>query len=525
MRALQRPLAILSAVVLLSTTLLLAPAQAQTPKQGGTFIFARGGDSVKLDPAVIEDGESARVTNQIFETLVKFDGSTTNIIPALATSWENSSDGLTWTFKLRQGVKFHDGTPFNAQAVKFNFDRWGDKNNPYHRGGDFVYYEEVADWDTVIKSTEVVDDYTFRVHLNKPQGPFLANAALFTFAIVSPKAIQDDIDNLFKNPVGTGPFKFVEWVPGDHITLIANAEYWGGRPYLDSVVLRVIPDNAARFLELQTGLIDMMEGSNPDDVAAAKSNPDLQVLLRPPLNIGYVDLNQLQPPLDNLNVRKAMAYAINRARIVETLYAGTGVVAKEFLAPGMLGYSEDLPDIPYDPEQARKLLADAGYPDGFTIDFWYMPVSRPYFPNPQPIAEAICSDLAQVKIICNLKSEDWGAYLEDSRQFKFPVFMLGWTGDNGDPDNFLFTFFGEYKGNRNSWDNARARELIAQAAALSDPARRAPLYHELNRLVYEEMPKIPIAHTTPPLLARSYVRGYLPNPTSTEYYNTVWLDK
>ncbi len=495
--------------------------------EGGTFVFGRGGDSVKLDPAVVTDGESFRVTDQIFETLVQFNGSTTDIKPGLAKSWEISPDGLVYTFTLREGVRFHDGTPFDADAVKWNFDRWGNPDNPYRLPADtFEYYEDVAGFTDTIAGVEAVDPLTVRITLSAPQAPFLLNLALPAFAFASPTAMMADLENAYKNPVGTGPFRFVEWVPGDHITLDKNTDYWGEQANLDRVIVRVIPDNTARFLAVRSGSIDMMEGVNPEDLATARRDRTLSVIFRPSLNIGYINMNLQMKPFNDVRVRQAIAAAINRPAIVESLYAGIGTVASQLIPPSLLGWNPDVKGPQYDPAKAKQLLTDAGYAGGFTTDFWYMPVSRPYFPNPQAIAEAIAADLAKVGIKANLKTEDWATYLTDRNQLKFPMWMLGWTGDNGDPDNFLFTFFGQFKpGIDNSWDNPQVRDLLLQAQRTADSGERDAIYRQVNAIIDQEMPRIPIAHTTPPLIARSYVKGYVANPTATEYYSSVWLDK
>src|SRR5262245_24535647 len=400
---LQRAALALAPALLLAGSL-IAPATtagAQAPK---VFVFGQSGDAVKLDPALIEDGLSARATEQIFEGLVEFDGPTTRLRPALAESWDVSPDGKVWTFHLRQGVTFHDGTVFDANAVKANFDRWQSQTgDPFHKAAEFIYWNDVAGFNDLIDHTDVVDASTFAVTLKTASGPFLLNLALFPFAIVSPTALANNVADLSANPVGTGPFKFVEWARGDHITLAANDAYWGGRPRIDQAIIRVITDNAARFFELQAGNIDMMEFPNPDDVKVAQGMSDLQVLFRPSLNVAYVDFNQFQKPFDDVRVRQALSEAINRQGIVDALYGGTGVVAKEMLAPGMLGYNEDIQAIPYNPEHARQLLADAGLAGGFTTDFWYMPVDRPYYPNPQAIAQVVCNDWAAIGVKCNLK--------------------------------------------------------------------------------------------------------------------------
>jgi peptide/nickel transport system substrate-binding protein len=508
---------------------LVAPATSGA--QGSrVFVFAQSSDPQKLDPALIEDGNSARVTEQIFETLLEFDGPTTRLKPALAENWTVTPDGKEWTFFLRQGVLFHDMTPFDANAVKFNFDRWQTQaGDPFHKPAEFIYWSDVAGFDMLVDRTEVVDSSTFKVYLKDANGPFLLNLALFPFAIVSPTALQTDVEDLSRNPVGTGPFRFVEWVRGDQVTLAAFDQYWGGRPEIDTAIVRSITDGAARYFELQAGNIDLMEFPNPDDVRGAMANADLQVLFRPSLNVGYIDFNQFQAPFSDARVRTALALAINRQGIVESLYGGSGVLAKQLLAPGMLGYNDDLTDIPYDPNFARELLKAAGLPNGFTTEFWYMPVARPYYPTPDTIAQAVCSDWAAVGVKCELKTKDWAAYRADARNHKFPTWMLGWTGDNGDPDNFLFFFFGTFSGkdkpNYNTWDNSMVRDLLLRAQRSVDDSERDRLYKQAAEVIRTEIPKVPFAHTTPPLLARNYVTGFVTNPTSTEFFKTVRVNK
>jgi peptide/nickel transport system substrate-binding protein len=288
----------------------------------------------------------------------------------------------------------------------------------------------------------------------------------------------------------------------------------------------VIQDNTARYLELKAGTIHAMEGANPDDVTASKSDPNLKVILRPSMNVSYIGFNFKDPNLAKKEVRLAIAHAINRQAIVDALYAGIGTVATQFVPPSVWGHNPEIQAYPYDVNKAKDLLKQAGVPDGFSVDFWYMPVSRPYYPDPKPIAEAFAADLAKVGIKGNLKTEDWTQYLTD-RRGKFPAWMLGWTGDNGDPDNFLYVFFGqlhtEKSPNENSWDNKAVRDQLAKAQATTDQAERTRIYQQVAQTIHDECPRLPIAHTTPPLLFRKNVNGYVVNPTSTEFYNTVTL--
>jgi len=517
------------------------PPPTPTPKPV-TFVFCNAGDAVRLDPADYDDGQSAVRAEQIFETLVEFDGATTNVRPALAEKWDVSADGKTWTFYLRKNVKFHDGTPFNADAVIWNFARQWDPNHAYHKKEyatlEWEYWHDVLGWgfkgekDALMVDMVKVDDYTVKFVLSSPSGPFLLNAAIFSNGIASPASFEKYKVDAFKNPVGTGPFKFVEWIKDDRIVLEKNKEWWGGAANvaIDRLVFRVIKDNSARYLAVKAGdCHGMGEGANPDDAKAAQVDPNLQVLFRPPLNVGYVALNQKVKPLNILKVRQAIAYAINKKAIVDALYAGNGIVATQFLPPSMWGWNPDIKQTCCDPEKAKSLLKEAGYEKGFTIDFWYMPVSRPYFPTPKAIAEAIAADLAKVGITTNVKTEDWGQYKVDARDGKFGMWLLGWTGDNGDPDNFLFTFFGDDPPGSGAstkccgYYNKDMNDLLFKAVRLADVKEREPLYKQAAALIDADMPRIPIAHTQVPLIFSKKVSGYIPNPLGTEFFKTVKL--
>ena len=506
-------------------------AVAKVTAPANTFVFGRGGDSVKLDPAVTIDGESGRVTRQIYDNLVKFEGQTTNVVPSLAESWNISPDGKVWTFKLRSGVKFHDGTPFDADAVVFNFERWMDAKNPYHTGGVYNYWanmfggfknDEKTEKNCILDSVKALDANTVQFTLKSPMAPFLNDLAMYAFAIASPTAIKKDPENFFKNPVGTGAFKFVEWVPGDHITLEANRDYWGEKPKLDRLIFRVIKDGTARLMELKAGTIQGMDDLNPDDLKTAQSDPNIKTLSRPSMNIGYITFNMKNQYVGKKEVRQAINYAINRKAIVEALFAGIGEEASQTVPPMVWGHNPDVKPYPYDPEKAKALLKQAGLENGFTMDLWYMPVSRPYAPAPKPLAEAIAADLAKVGIKVNLKTEDWGQYVQDWRSGKFDSWMLGWSSDNGDPDNFLFPFWGQ-QGEFNTWDNEQVRTMLQKAQVSTDRAEREKLYKEIAVIMADEQPRVHIVHTAPVLAFRSNVEGYVTNPAAQEFFNTVYF--
>jgi peptide/nickel transport system substrate-binding protein len=509
-----------------------------------TFVMCEPGDAVRLDPADFDDGQTAARAEQIFETLVEFDGATTNVRPALAESWTTSADGKTWTFTLRKNVKFSDGTPFNADAALWNFQRQWDPAHPYHTDAyatlKWEYWNDVIGWGfkgdkaALMQDISKVDDYTIKFVLSDASGPFLINLALFSNGIASPASFDKNKADAFKNPVGTGPFKMTEWIKDDRITMVKNPDYWDKtKPSIDKLVFRVIKDNSARYLAVKAGDCNGMgEGANPDDAKAAAADPNLQVLARPAFNVGYLNMNQKNQYLKILKVRQAIAWAINKKAIVDALYAGNGQVATQFLPPSLWGYNPDIKQTCCDTAKAKSLLAEAGFANGFTVDFWYMPVSRPYYPTPKPIAEAIAADLAKVGITTNLKTEDWGQYKTDEQSGKFDgIWLMGWTGDNGDPDNFLFTFFGDdppgagASTKRSGYYNKDLNDLLVKAVRLADVKAREPLYKQAAVLIDADMPRVPVAHSTVPLIFSKKVSGYVANPTGTEFFKDVKLAK
>jgi len=348
-----------------------------TVEGSDTFVFGRGGDSVQLDPAIVTDGESFRVTGQVLEPLYQYEPGSTTPIPALAESCDPNDAGTEWVCSLRQGVKFHDGTDFNADAVIFNFERWRFSDDPNHYESQvFEYYEYMwggLDDSSIITAVEKVDDYTVKFVLSDSLAPFLANLAMDMFAISSPAAIEavgEDYGLPSAGPVGTGPFKFVEWVEGDSISLTPNADYWGGAPVVD-VVMRVIADDSARFLALQAGDIQGLEQAVVEDLAAAEAADDLYVQTRPALNTGYLAFSYKIVEFQDIRVRKALAHAINLEGLIENFYGAYGEAATQFLPPLIWGHDESITGWEYNPDLARELLAEAGFPDGLsevTID-------------------------------------------------------------------------------------------------------------------------------------------------------------
>src|SRR5215475_4770637 len=337
---------------------------------GQTFVYGAQGEPVQLDPAVITDGISSRITRQIYDGLVKYKGATTEVEPALAQSWEVSKDGKVWTFNLRRNVKFHDGTPLDARAVVWNFERWWKTNHPQHEnqtkaGQTFEYWEgQFGGFDdkSIVAQVEATGSHTVRIALKEPQAPFLANLAMFVFDIASPAAVEKWGTEFGKHPVGTGAYRFVEWKPGQEVVLEANAEYWGVKPRIKRLIIRNIKDNSQRLGALKAGEIHGMEGLNPDDVAVVRRDPNLQLLLRGTNATGYVAFNYKVKEFQDKRVRQAFAHAINKRGIVDALYGGTGLVASQFQPPPLWGYNRDLKGHEYSPSKAQELLKQAGLP-------------------------------------------------------------------------------------------------------------------------------------------------------------------
>ncbi len=509
--------------------------EATTPTdENSTLIFGRGGDSVSLDPANVTDGESLIVTTNVFDTLINYAESTTDLIPGLATSWENSEDGLTWTFKLRDDVKFHDGTDFNADAVVFNFNRWMDPDNAYHQG-EFPYYGYQfggykGDEGQVVKDVVAIDDYTVEFNLNFPQGPFLNNLAMASFGIASPAAIEKYGETFGEHPVGTGPFVFEEWIRNDKVVLNKNPDYYQkGYPLLDQLIIKSIPDNSSRFIALQSGEIDLMDGINPDDVTIANANDDLNVWLRPSNNVGYLAFNTEKEPFTDPKVRQALNMAVDKQALVDAFYNGLAEPAKNPIPPSLWGYNDDIVDYEYNLDAAKQLLADAGYPDGFETDLWYMPVARPYIPDGKKMAEAMQADFAKIGVTTNLRTEEWGTYLDLTGKGEHSMAMLGWTGDNGDPDNFIYVLLDQDNaripdaGNIAFYKNQQLHDVLIEAQKASDVAVRTTLYEEAQVIIHEDAPWIPLVHSTPPIVGKSNITDYIPHPTGVDKFTKVYF--
>jgi peptide/nickel transport system substrate-binding protein len=500
---------------------------------GAMLVFGRNKDAVNLDPAIATDGMSLNVARVTMEGLTRYVHTSFAIEPSLATSWTLSPDGKVWTFTLRHGVTFQDGTPFDAAAVKTNIDRWRLKDDPLHVAikGNYSYYEsQFGGFPGAITAVNVLAPDKVQIVLAKPVAPMLANLAMPSFAMSSPSAMKSKGEDYFREPVGTGPYQVAEWVKDDHITLRAYDGYWGPKPHIQSVILRDIPDPATSLIALQKGDIDGWEYPQPNDLPAIQRDAKLHLYHMPPNNIMYLAMNDLKPPFDDVRVRRAINEAIDARALVKNFYDPSAIVADEFLPPTVWPHGVKV-SYPYDPADARRLLAQAGYANGFSTTLWYMTTPRPYLPQPQRVAEAIQANLRSVGISTKLEGFEWGTYLERVMNGDASLALFGWTGDNGDPDNFLYVILDKDSatppGAQNVcfWKNERFHAFVTQAQLVTQQAKRADLYRKALQVVHDEAPCVPLVHTSPPISFNKRVQGYVPHPDSAELFQYLSVGK
>ncbi len=515
-----------------------------------TLVFASSADPVALDGALISDGESGRVVIQIYQGLVGLKPGTTIVVPSLALSWKSSAAGKAWTFNLRKNVKFSDGTPFNAAAACFNFNRWYNFTGSFQNPSATYYWQTIfggfktydaksgAPKGSLFKSCKVVNSSTITINLTSPSASFLAGLSLPSFSMGSPTAEQKyganqgsvDASGVFhptgtyatQHPTGTGPFMLQSWNRGDKLVLVRNPNYWGPPAKLSTLIFKPIADNAARLQALQNGEIQGYDLVEPQDISTIKSDEDLKLLSRPPFNVGIVGMNQSMPPMNNIKVRQAVAYGLDRASVVKAFYGGRGVVAKEFQPPSLFGYSNNVKQYPYNPAKSRALLKAAGLKLPVKINFWYpTSVSRPYMPDPQKNFEAFSASLTKAGFKVVPHAAPWNPdYLGGVQDGKAQVYLYGWTGDFGDPDDFAGVFF---RTPQKQWgfNNPAIFNILTKARDESSLAKRIALYKQANNMIMNFLPGVPYVHTSPALAFQKNVNGYVPSPVDIQFFSSV----
>ncbi len=506
--------------------LTITPCWAEpVPKRGGELIIAQNTDALTLDPARITDAESAKITANILEGLVRYKDGSTEVEPALAVSWNISECGKELIFHLRKGVKFHDSTPFNADAVVFSFLRQIDPGHPFYQN-NFSYSGFTFKY---VKSVEALDKYTVRIVLGKPYAPFLYNLAMDAASAISPTAMKKGVNEFEKHPVGTGPFKFEKWVPNDRIILGTNSDYWRKHPFLEKLVFQTIPNPSVRFKKFQSGRIHVMDGINPTDIAKIKLLPNGRLLKQPGLNVGYLAMNTEKKPFDNVNVRQAVNHAINKQKLIKLFFKSMAVPAKNPIPPTLWGYNDDIDDYEYNPQKARQLLKEAGYEQGLATSLMTMDVSRPYMPQPKKIARAIKGNLAAVGIRVRIITYDWGTYIAKAENGEHDLCLAGWIGDNGDPDNFLYVLLDKDNAvkpaqNAAFFKHDRLHEILVKAQQISGKQERIRFYHQAQEIIHQQAPWVPLAHTQQIGAYQKNVHGVVFHTTGIMRFDQAWIE-
>jgi peptide/nickel transport system substrate-binding protein len=501
-----------------------------------TLVFGSVGAPVNLEPGNITDNNSTYVQTQIYDRLVAFKPGTTDLEPSLASEWNAADGGKVWTFKLRSGVKFHDGTDFDAEAVKFNVERWWNPNSEFgyrDAGKTYQIWAQLFGGfkgtpDSILQDVVTQGKDTIKFVLKQPFAAFADAIGSGYFGIASPAAIKK-AGARYGTPssiaVGTGAFFFQEWHTGDRIVLTKNPNYWKqGLPKSEQLIFRFVTDPSARLAQIRAGTLDLTAELSPDQLKEVHQDPNVEAVFRPSLNVGYLALNTAYQPFSKPEVRQAIAEAIQKKEIVKAFWGEFATYDPHFLPPRLKAFwSQNVNNYQYDPHKAKQLLTQAGYPNGFDLQLWYMPVSRPYFPTPKPIAEAIAADLESVGIRVSLQTKDWTAYLADrNKPPGFQAFMLGWTGDYGEPDDFYYPHFGPGStADIGNWKNDQVFKLLAQGRAASNKTSRVKIYQQVGDILNKLMLRIPIVHSQPLLAKRKNVLGWTPSPVGFEPLESV----
>ena len=505
-----------------------------------TLVYCSEGSPENFNPQINTTGTSFDTAYPVFNRLVEFKPGTTEIMPGLAESWDVSDDGKVYTFHLRKGVKFHargDFSPtreFGADDVVATFNRMWKADDAYAKvsGGAYDYFNDMGMPD-LLKAVEKVDDNTVKFSLNKPEAPFIANLAM-DFAAIHSKEYMDAMlkagtpEQVDQAPIGTGPWSLVDYQKDAVIRYKVNPDYFRGKQKIDNLVYAITPDATARMAKLQAGECQIAPYPNPADLQKLKADKNLQVMEQEGLNVGYLAFNVEKKPFDDKRVRQALNMAIDKDAIIKAVYQGAGKPAHNPIPPTIWSYNENIKAYPYDPKKAQEMLKEAGV-TSLSTDLWYMPVQRPYNPDAKKIAELVQADLAKIGITAELKTFEWGEYRKRLQAGEHQMGLLGWTGDNGDPDNFmgvLLSCGSARPGGQNiaKWCNQDFTKLLDEARQTADQAKRTELYMKAQEIFHEEAPWFPIAHSVVYMPMSKKVSGYKVHPFGTHIFEGVDIE-
>ncbi len=493
---------------------------ASQPQSGGTLVYGAGADPDSLDPANTDSNPGEAVGRMMNNFLVRFDAKL-NLLPDLATKWTQSKDGLTWTFTLRKGVKFHDGTPFNAEVVKYNFERFLGPEKPL----------KASLHTPIIKSVEVVDEFTVKFNLKVPFAFFLNNLAHSATAMVSPAAHKKWGKDLTLHPVGTGPFKFVEWVRGDRVVLERNDEYYEGKPRLDKIIIRTVREDSARVLGLEAGDYDLIVRIPPEEVGRLMREGRVRIYAEQSNRALRIGINASKKPLDDVRVRQALNYAVDKESIVKNIYQGLGAVIPTMVGPLNTGYAP-VKGYSFDPAKAKKLLAEAGHPNGFKTTLW-TPKGR--YLKDFELAQAVQQQLAAVGVEARLESFEWGAYLSLLRrpkdESKHDLYLIGWSPSTGEARWGIYpiTACSQWRpsgSNDSFYCNKQVDDMIDKAVAATNLKERDAFLRKAQELVVQDPSSIYLLATKETVGMSLKLHGVINSPLELVYVDKdTWKEK
>ncbi|GAC1521685.1 MAG: ABC transporter substrate-binding protein [Chloroflexota bacterium] len=486
-----------------------------------TVVMAQ--DAVGLDPQAVEDNSAGFIDSCVLDQLVEYKKGTTNVGPGLATKWNISKNGKVYTFFLRRGVKFQDGTAFNAKAYIRDLDRLVNPNNPNYVLKQAGVSSFISFTYGLVKSYKATGPYTVRITLKNPFGPFLSSLAMVWSGVMSPQAVSKTGDaGVLQHPVGTGPYRFVEWIKNDHITLEANPSYWGHKPKIKRITFQIVPDASVRVLKLKRGEAQIDADVTTQDVLSTAHTSGVIQLKQPGQLINGIGITTDVKPLNDVRVRQALNYAVDRKALSRSLFKGVGAPMNSYLPPPVWSYDKSLKGYPYNPNKAKQLLKAAGYPNGFSVELLGYTNPRGYNSAGGQLAVAVQQYLKAIGVQANITTMDFGAFLTKTRSGTYRgLYMTGWSGDNGDPDDFLYELFSSEQipvGNTAHLRDAHLDAVLNHARQTSKKATRIKLYRQAQAILNHDAPWIFGTYTKQVRLTTSKVHGYALNPTLMFFY-------
>ncbi|HBY92500.1 MAG: ABC transporter substrate-binding protein [Ardenticatenaceae bacterium] len=484
-----------------------APTQVAA-QAGGTVVLGVTSDVTSLDPAhALANFKNLAIT--LYDRLVDVSGVSTEVKPSLATSWTISPDAKEYTFQLRKDVKFHDGTPFNAQAVKYTWDRMLDEKHPAHRPP----YPYLGFFYSSLAEVQVVDDYTVKFLLKQPDAVFLSQLTWLPASPVSPAALEKYGEKFDENPVGTGPFRFVSWAKDQQLVVERNPDYWAGPPKLERVVIKPVPDEATRVIQLQKGDVDIVTDVSPEFIPFIEADQNLQVQAHPGLHTWWIAINMEEEPFKDKRVRQALNYAVDKEAIIRDVLHGAADPSTGFVWPGTWAYEPNVQVYKHDPDKAKQLLADAGYAEGLSTRF-VSPVSGSMMVSPRELATVVQANLREVGVQASIDTIEWTSYLGSLLQGTQPYGLaeMGWGNNTDDPGQYvslqLTTAFEPPAGyNLSFFSNPQVDDLLNKASTTIKQDERTELYKEAQRIVADEAPWIFMFHAKYVVASRRRVQG------------------